>query len=97
MLCNQLSTLWNRLSPRFSPASLYAGSCIEEPQMRPEATYSWDEAFYIHTGKDATILSLLAVRGGSPTSVYHGELAITGFRLGCEDELSDFNDLIGAR
>lgn len=90
MFCDQLCQIWHDDErENFSPSNLLRGSYIVEPKPRPECQLGLEALDIIHSGKDASIISMLVGGNGFPSSHYDNQSANTAFDLGCSQERRD--------
>ena len=94
MLCPSLTALWPTTTELFSPRSLQHGSMMEEPQLRPDATFDMRAMPHIRAGKDESIIHMLEGGNGFPAIILTDAVAEHAFDLGCTAERRDMKSML---
>lgn len=87
MLCHSLITIVR------DSCRLVNGSLVDEPKLRPEATFTTAELYFYHLGKDDSIADMLENGNGFGERDYLSPLSKTSFDLGIQQERRDLKAL----
>lgn len=70
------------------------GANMDELKYRPECTISRDDLYFIHSGRDASIMDMIDGGNGWPNNPFPNHGASVQFDLGCTAECRDLRLLL---